>query len=261
MTAITARDTIRRIMPRWLQRGRAEALTYAIAVHLDLLIDMASDAVKRRFPGYNGDYDSLALIGQERRIRRGPNEANAIYAARLEVWLDAHRTRGGPYALLDQLGAYYAAAPFAIDLVYRVGTRFLRDALGSITRDAITWNPDNTTATWDDPGSWDDALGAWDFDSPQWPWWWLFYRWPSTITSDGTWADAGSWSDGGVWDTTLTLDEVASIRGVPADFNAAHTQGTIVLLGPTGELWDYPPGVWNDAGVWGDGSDVAVMRV
>lgn len=258
---ITFRDTIRKVSPRWLQRGLAEKILYAIGVHWDLLVDMAADGVKRRFPGEAGNFDSLPIIGRERRIRRGPNEPDATYASRLPRWLDDHRTRGGPYAMLAQLHAFYAATPFAIELVYQHGTRFSLATNGTVARDAITWLPDGIPSVWDDPGFWDDD-GVWDADSVRWAYWWLFYHWPTAVADDGTWDTVGFWNDGGTWDSTLTPDQVTELRVVPADWNAAHTRGTIVLLSPGAELWDYPTGTWDEpGGTWDSGLAVAKLIV
>jgi hypothetical protein len=70
------------------------------------------------------------------------------------------------------------------------------------------------------------------------------------------WADPGDWgpgADNGVWDSTLTIQDVADLRAVPREWNAAHADGTVVLLPEGAELWDSPPGLWSDPGVWNGG--------
>jgi hypothetical protein len=243
MALTTFRDTIRRITPKWLQGWLGERLLYSFAVHLDLLGDATSWGLQRRFPGLNGEveaerYDSLGLIGRERRIRRGPNELNANYAARLIPWLDHHRRRGNPYTMLEQVGAYWSATPFRIDLVYRSGLRFVRDVDGTITRDLVAWNPtDPPNAS---------------------KWWMFFYDYPGA-TTDGIWSDPGVWSDGFVWDSNLTPAQVAELRLVPAEWNRAKSNGVIVLLPSSVELWDFPPGLWSDPGDWLDNEAGGVM--
>ena len=141
---VTHRDTIRKSAPPWLQHGIAEKLLYAIAVQLDALGDGIVAGVKLRFPGVYS-MESLGLIGAERRIRRGLYEADENYAQRLTRWWTDHATRGGPYALLNQLWYHYAPNSFPIHLVYRSGMRFLITPDNTITR-AVAEFP--STAQW-----------------------------------------------------------------------------------------------------------------
>lgn len=230
-TTTTFRDTIRdKLSPPWLRGTIGEKVMYALAAQADALGDAVSAAVKSRFPNvYSGE--SLQYIGRDRKISRGRVETDVVYASRLTRWLDDHSTRGGPYALLAQVYAYYAPAAFAVDLVYFSGRRFQMDAAGAVsTRDDYSWTPDS--------------------DATRWARWWLFYRWPTSLTDDGTWASAGAWSDGGVWESNLTEQDVADARLVPREWNAAHANGKVVLLYGDLELWDYPAGTWGDGGTW-----------
>jgi len=208
----TFRDAIRNISPPWLQVGTAQAILYAIGAQLDALGDALRAGVKVRFPGYYST-ESLPLIGRERRIRRGRFETEATYATRLIPWLDHHRRRGGPYAMLAQLHAYYAPNNFGIELRYASGRNYtMEPSDGSIVRDDITWTP---------PG-----------DAAQWARWWLYYQWPDPIGDDGIWSDPGTWDDGGVWDSDLAPSDVRDIRLIPREWNAAHAIGRIVLESP-----------------------------
>lgn len=230
-TTVTFRDTLRdKLSPPWLRGTIGEKVMYALGVHADALGDAVAAAVKMRFPNYYSA-ESLPYIGRDRKISRGRIETDATYATRLNRWLDDHATRGGPYALLKQVVAYFAPASFAVDLVYFSGRRFQIDANGVVaTRDNIAWVPDGNAA--------------------QWARWWLFYYWPDEILSDGLWSDAGTWDDGGVWDSDLTTQQVEEIRLVPREWNAAHALGNVVLLSGDLELWDYPDGTWDDPGLW-----------
>lgn len=212
MALLTFRDTLKSICPPWLQRGTAEKVLYAIGVHVDGVMDALVAGIKARFPGvYTAE--SLPLLGRDRRIRRGRTETDAVYTARLQRWLDDHRRRGGPYALLAQLFAHYAPSSFAIELRYVTGRRFQMDTAGNVVRGDVVWTP---------PGS-----------TSQWARWWLFYDWPTDVAADGIWSDPGTWSDGGVWDYALTPQEVTDLRLVPREWNAAHALGWIVLQMPT----------------------------
>jgi hypothetical protein len=165
-----------------------------------------------------------------------------VYAARLLRWLDDHKTRGGPYAMLRQLQLFWAAAPFAIDLVYESGKRFHSTLGGAITES--TGSP-------------------WDGDTARWARWWLIFDWPGTVTDDGIWSDPGTWDDTGTWDTSLTVAEVAEIRLVPNEWNAAHALGYITLRIGGAETWDVPADTWADGGFWvgGAGENLLTLAV
>jgi hypothetical protein len=143
----TFRDTALAISPPWLRRGRAAKLIYSIATQLDVLTDATLAGIKMRYPGLYS-YESLALIGRERRIRRGRTETNAVYATRLQRWLLDHQRRGGAYALLAQLHAHFAPAAFPIDLVYKSGRRYQMDVNGNVTRNTVVVRPTTQWARW-----------------------------------------------------------------------------------------------------------------
>jgi hypothetical protein len=232
MPLYTFRDEARNVAPWWAARdsSRIGKLLYTIGLQLDGLADAAVAAIKMRYPGLYST-DSLALIGRERRIQRGPEESDEAYAARLQRWWEDHRRRGGPYAMLEQIFAFWSPAPFPVDLLYRNGRRFVMDEDGEIERDIIAWEQDE--------------------EPEKWARWWLFYEWPHSIAADGAWGSAGTYDDGGVWDSDLTVEEVANIRAVPTEWNNAHSFGTVVLLSDGRDLWDYPTGTWDEpGGVW-----------
>lgn len=135
---------IRRVSPPWLRRLNAARVMEGIADVLDEQVDRLVQGIKLRFPGApprDPDPGALALTGRERRIRRGPGESAATYARRVRIWLDSHRTRGGPYALLEQLYAFFLDwLNVRMDVVYWSGTRRWIDEDGVITRDSITWS-------------------------------------------------------------------------------------------------------------------------
>jgi hypothetical protein len=206
----TFRDAIRQISPWWLRGPIGGSVLYAIGAVTDGLADALRGGVKTRFPGYYSN-ESLPLIGRERRIRRGRVEAEETYATRLIPWLDHHRVRGGPYALLAQVHAFFAPDNFPVELRYANGRSFVVEPSdGTVVRGDVVWTP---------PGG---VL-------PRWCRWWLFYTWPEPIESDGIWSDPGTWDDGGVWDTNMSADLVRDIRVVPREWNAAHSIGYINL--------------------------------
>src|ERR1044072_31681 len=113
---ITFRDRMReQWSPPWLGEGNNERLGYATALQADMLGDALAAALLSRFPGLYTE-ETLPLIGRERRIARGPSEPSGSYAGRLVRWLDGHARRGNPYALLQQIFAYYAPNNFEVQL-------------------------------------------------------------------------------------------------------------------------------------------------
>jgi len=205
----TFRDAIREISPVWLRGRIGGGILCAIAAELDALSDACVAGVKLRFPRVYGT-ESLPLIGRERRILRGRLDTDTTYSVRLSHWLDDHRRRGGPYALLGQLHAHFAPANFPIQLVYRSGRRFTMDVAGAITMDV-------------------DSAFAPDANPARWARWWLYYTWPNPV-GKRKWGDGGKWGEGGVWGSDLTPVEVRDLRAVPREWNAAHAIGWIVLL-------------------------------
>jgi hypothetical protein len=193
-TSRTYRDRLRRVCPPWLQHGWSEKLLYAFGTQIDAFADALIAGVKMRFPNYYSA-ESLPLIGRERRIARGLLEDDATYGARLTRWLDDHRRRGGPYAMLAQLHAYFHPEDFTTELIYRSGRRYTMDADGNVTRDDVAWSP--------------DAMPE------KWARWWLFM-----------FTDAYT-------PPPLTDQERADVALIPTEWNAAHCFGSIVLL-PTG---------------------------
>lgn len=245
MALVKFRDSIREISPRWLAKGLAEKVLYAIAVHFDLLGDAAVDAVRRRFPGEEGN-DALHLIGRDRKIPRGPNEPASDYVGRLLEWLETHKRRGNPYVMLEQLfGFWKGTVGLSIaKLLYRSGRRFTLDfSDGSIARDEISSNLDG--------------------ESDVAHWYLTFDPWHEAFTNDGKWGDgAPTWGDdaGLVWGSGLTIDKAAEVTRVPAEWNAAHADGTIILTDGNAELWG-EAGSWNPLdGKWGEG-EVAYLQV
>jgi hypothetical protein len=241
-TGFTFRDSIRKIVPVWLQRGNAEKILYSIAIQFDALTEMAVGAVKYRMPNVYGN-ESLPALGKDRRIRRGPSDTDATYAARLEPWLTHHKMRGGPHALLEQVHKYFHPNNFEVDLVYRSGARYHMGVDGTIERV-------ESHCTWES-----------DLEPEKWARWTLYYRWPTPVSDDGMWGDAGAWGDGGLWGTDLDPQVAKDLITVPTEWNNAHCFGSIVLVYGDDLLWGEPAGaLWTDPDVvWDTGPRVRLL--
>lgn len=211
-TITTFRDKIRRITPIWLRFGNNEKVLYTLGLHLDLLGDTIVAAVKSRYPGLI-TFESLSLIARDRRMIRGRNETPGGFAERLTRWLADHQHRGNVQTLLAQLHLYYQPNNAPVELVYANGVRLAMGADGVVTRTNVPWSPDTAPT--------------------RWARWWLF-----RMTDDYA-------------DTPPSAADVDDLRTIPHAFNAAHAQGTIVLVPTGGELWNWPAGhTWNEPGTW-----------
>ena len=226
------RDLIRKTSPLWLRHGNAEKLLYSIGLMFDGLTDLAIAALRCRFPGDNALF--LPYHANERRIRQGKYETAEHYAVRLQSYFQAHLDRGGPYALLEQVYEYYRPNNFEVYLYYESGSYFHMLEDGTISHTIM-------------PSTGADA----------WAHWILIFIWPDDIADDGTWDSPGLWDSDppGVWDFSgITAAEVADLRLIPQEWNNAHCNGTIVLLGPSDALWDYPVEPWDSVETWDDGT-------
>ena len=240
---------LREMMPPWLQRRVGGAVVGGIGDVIDDFAARAAAGVKLRFPVDGGDASALALIGRERRIRRGPAEPASSYARRLRTWWDAHRTRGGPYALLEQLYLYlFDFCNVPVELVYNTAAgsgaalearRFSMDVDGVIVRDRITWNGDG---------------------SGKWARFWVFIHAPASITLDTfrLITDDGDplvTDDGDpiVGDDTIAIDALTAEQQaiftlIPREWSAAHVDRIYVVL-MYGDFWlvGYPPWLVGDS--------------
>jgi hypothetical protein len=234
-TITTFRDTIRRISPSWLQGFFGYRLTYSIAIHLDAFGDGLVAALKLRFPNLYTP-ETLALIGRERGIRRGPDEIDAAYAARLRVWWETHKHDGNPYTLMTSIAGYLSPHPIVIRDVNNAGAWYTRNA-------------DGTTA-YVLAGNWN-----WDNDSVDWSRIWLIIFPGSLWTKTGAWGVGAPWGPdtfgNPTWGSSATPAQVAGVRAV-AQGHAAHADLVNVIVAFDATKFD-PAGGGLPDGTWGEG--------
>jgi hypothetical protein len=226
------RYAILRAVPGWLRGTVGGGLLQAIGMQLDDLVDRAADSVELRFPDADRP-EALGPLGRDRRIKRGPLEEADTYAGRLRGWWQAHRNRGGPYALLEQqyahLRSFYDDGIFLqTDLVYHSGTRRILHPDGTITRDSIEWGADGT-------GLWSQA--------------WLFHH--------------------AAAEPTVTPDTEEILKHIPREWSPAHLlpMHVVLLWDEDGvRLWGYPPApppTWGDMTLsgltWAETSPVILL--
>lgn len=209
---------IRRVSPPWLQRTRGGAIMGAFGDVLDDVLDLSGQSIRKRFPGDWQDTfplplpflasDELAPIGRDRRIPRGPDERDDVYAARLRRWLEDHQRRGGALALLGQLAAFWSVAPKRVSLRYPSGVWWTLDTDGTITRSIHPTNADLTrwarlTVVYELPSD-PTPISFADFTAfTQIPREWNAAH--VLLSVAATWPGAEMWCDDGLWEDDGTL--------------------------------------------------------
>lgn len=222
--ARTLRDMIRRVSPPWLQGTNGYKLLYSFGFVMDAILDSGYAAIKLKMPGLY-DNSTLALIGQERKLRRGLVETDESYALRLRRWWSAARGRGNPYEMIRQLQAYNDPGT-GIQIVYRSGRRFSLTSGDAVAMDDLPgWNPNGTPALW------------------------ATY---TIILQTDIYHDLSPAAQ------TRALND---LKAMVVDLNAAHCHGKIIIMASDSQLWSAippPPGdpdlsTWADADSWASG--------
>jgi len=96
------------LLPWWMYAGAGGKIVHAVASLVDVHVQKLREGLSARFPRRAGP-SALALIGRYRLIPRGRSETDAHYAERLVAWRgrNGHLTRGGSFALLEQIWHYW----------------------------------------------------------------------------------------------------------------------------------------------------------
>jgi len=259
MTILDWKNAALRQVPPWLTRAIGRAVTKGMASPVDEMQANTAEAITLRFPGGSDENnvvihpEALSLLGRERRILRGPGEADETFAERLRGFWDAHRTRGGAYALLQQMHDFFLSTNNApIQYINQVGASVTIDAAGAFTRSTIdTWTGDGQNPT-------------------QWARFFLvFYLDGETIsvplvTEDGepVVTEDGEAITVEVSIFDLDAEDIETLCAVPREWSAAHIDRIYIVLMPAGGYaWGLPPGTrWGDPGLtWGGGLSPAVI--
>jgi hypothetical protein len=213
---VNFRQLVRYLGPRWLTRDRVlgtettSRVLYSVALLTDSLSERVVQGVRARFPGLGPD-DALSELGRDRLIWRGPAEPATTYAGRLTRWLDDHRVRGNPWALLEQIRAYLVPHAVRVRTVDQWGNWYTIEADGTRSRyKASAWDWDGTS----------QAAGRSRF-------WVLIY-----LGDTGPWFRQEPWGDPGklwgeagqTWGSTATPEEIAGLRRIVDFWRPAGTR-------------------------------------
>lgn len=248
------RDAFYKLAPSWLTSEEGELVLYSLDLALDGMWERIRQGLLARFPEY-APADAFRYMSRDRKILRGIDETTENFATRLLRWLDDHRTRGNPYALMEQLRAY-CNADVRIRTVDNSGNWYTLERDGS--REYLLAE-----------GNWD-----WDGEASKWSRFWVIIY--PTATGE-PWTIQGNWGDAGLYDigefgqpgqtvgTSATPGQVGDIRRIIADWKPAGTNCVWIIIAfddasfdPTTPAQPTPgPGTWGNWGKYSVGSYTA----
>lgn len=233
---MTTFRTLRKFLgPPWLvANGESGLVGYSLDLIKDAFVERALAGLVARFPEFAPD-DALPLIGRDRRVIRGINEARATYEQRLVAWLDDRRTAGNPFSLMQKLAEYTGNTGCSFRTVDNRGNWFSRAADG--TRSFLLSQP-----------NWD-----WDGNAAAWARFWVIIYPGSLWVQVDHWGDPGvTWGGGSrTWGSTATADQVASVRAIVADWKPAHTRCENIIVAFDPASFDPSSPASSPNGLWG----------
>ncbi len=256
------RRIFKRLLPSWLSSGEGDKVHFSLGVIMDAYVERARLGLQARFP-IAAPTDALTAISRDRKIIKGIAETDANYATRVIPWLDDHKTRGNPWALMKNLRGYLNAE-VRIRTVDSSGNWFTRDRDGteSVSIAQANWNWDNAPAI---------------AGTTQWSRFWVIIY----PTSDNKpWAQSLAWGNAALWTTgvfgnptatigtTATREQVADVRRIIAEWKPEGTKCEWIIIAfddasfsPATPAQPTPgPGLWGD---WGKvvGTEYVPARV
>lgn len=139
------------LFPHWLLGPNSGRVVYSFGLLMDMAAEWLFQGVQQRFP-LVADVGALPHLGRDLGILRGLREATDAYRRRLSLWIPTHRRAGTPFAILEQVQAYFSPQAPRVHLVQHDP-----GADGKPTR--ATWstrNPDGSETTHvESPTNWD----------------------------------------------------------------------------------------------------------
>lgn len=195
-------------LPSWLTTGEGERVLYSLGLLCDGYLQRLYEGVLARFPQF-APSDALSYLGRDRKITRGIGESDASFSARLVQWLDDHRVRGNPFALMRQLRAF-CQADVRLRTVDRNGNWYTLERDGSTSVDLAT--------------------GEWDWDGVSTDLWARFWViiYP---TADGRpWKQTQTWGESETIGTTATANEVSTVKSIIKAWKPAGTTCEWVII-------------------------------
>jgi hypothetical protein len=93
--------------PHWLTGPNSGRIVYTIGLLLDMSTEWLMQGIQQRFP-LLCDEGALPYLGRDLGILRGVRESVDAYRKRLTLWAPTHRRAGTPFAIAEQIQAYFA---------------------------------------------------------------------------------------------------------------------------------------------------------
>ena len=254
MTTTTFRQLIRSLLPSWLRTGEGELVQHSLMLEIDGHRERARLAARCGWPTL-GPSDALAYQSRDRKIVRGIDESNAGFALRLIPWLDDHKVRGNPFAMLGQLQDYLnVAAGTLARTVDRRGNWFTITAAGA---ESVLW--DQANWIW-------DAIAA----APQWARGWVILYMtggtlpfgPTPLLGAATLWGGAIGTAGYTIGSTATPGQIASIKAIVREWAPAgiHPEWIILALDAASfaPASPEPTATW---ATWGAGAPLTASRL
>ena len=239
------RDSLRRIVPPWLSERVASGMTVGfrtlqgMIAPLDDATDRLVQGVQAAWPGL-GTPSALAFVGRNRGMIRGKGESDLNYGSRLTRWLDRWRITGSQEAIARAIHEYVSGRP-KVRVVNRAGICVTVGHDDTLTKTDVKWDWDSKTNP--------ERVGYWS------ELWVIVYTPP--------WSESGPQlnSPSAVLGTRttglghlVTREEVDAIRGLLAQWKAAHSLIRAVVFTYDASLFDPAvPSSWPN-GRWGQWS-------
>lgn len=93
--------------PSWLLGPNAGKIVYSVALLCDMATEWLYLGIQQRLP-LVADVGALPHLGRDLGILRGLRESTDAYRRRLSLWVPTHRRAGTPFAIAEQIQAYFS---------------------------------------------------------------------------------------------------------------------------------------------------------
>lgn len=95
------------LLPHWILGRNSGRIVYSIALLCDVAAEWLYQGIQQRMP-LLADEGALPYLGRDLGILRGLRESTEAYRIRLSLWVPTHRRAGTPFAIAEQIQAYFA---------------------------------------------------------------------------------------------------------------------------------------------------------
>lgn len=239
-------------MPWWLSDRELSAkksvgyrYLWSMVAPLDAHLDILVQGLQASWPGV-GTPSALPRIGATRGIVRGQADTDEEYGAKLRSWLERWRNAGSQYAIARELHDYLGNHP-RVRVINRAGFWVTMAADGTVSTAQATWDWDSVSNP-ERAGFWSELF---------------IVIYPTQWTLTGNWGDGRLYGarDSGIGHQ-VTRKEVDAVRGILAEWKAAHTKIRAVIWTSDAALFDPTNPGTRPNGTWGQWSyEVAGHRV